>query len=44
MQAATRQYKTHMKAKDRLRNQSYIRVTLGLINQEAQAEAYIPNP
>ena len=42
MQAASQSYKDHMKAKDRLRNQTYIRVTIGLINQEAQASAYIP--
>ncbi len=41
MQSASTQYKDHMKAKDRLRNQTYIRVTIGLINQEAQASAYI---
>lgn len=43
MQAASTQYKDHMKSKDRLRNQTYIRVTIGLINQEAQASAYIPD-
>lgn len=43
MQAASQSYKDHMKAKDRLRNQTYIRVTIGLINQEAQASAYIPD-
>lgn len=44
MLAVTSQYKEHMRVKDRLRNPTYIRVTLGLINQEAQAKAYIPNP
>ena len=43
MQAVSTQYKDHMKSKDRLRNQTYIRVTIGLINQEAQASAYIPD-
>lgn len=43
MQAVSTQYKEHMKSKDRLRNQTYIRVTIGLINQEAQASAYIPD-
>ena len=43
MQTASQLYKDHMKAKDRLRNQTYIRVTIGLINQEAQASAYIPD-
>lgn len=43
MQAASIQYKDHMKSKDSLRNQTYIRVTIGLINQEAQASAYIPD-
>jgi hypothetical protein len=43
MQTASQSYKDHMKAKDRLRNQTYIRVTIGLINQEAQASAYFPD-
>lgn len=43
MQTTSQSYKEHMKAKDRLRNQTYIRVTIGLINQEAQSSAYIPN-
>ncbi len=43
MQAASTQYKDHMKSKYRLRNQTYIRVSIGLINQQAQASAYVPN-
>ncbi|MEY8357102.1 hypothetical protein AALB39_27675 [Lachnospiraceae bacterium 54-53] len=43
MQPASSQYKEHMKIKDGLRGQSYIRVTIGLINQEAQAGAYVPD-
>lgn len=42
MQAASRVYKEEMKKQ--LRDHSYIRVTIGLINQEAQASAGIPNP
>lgn len=42
MKAVSQAYKKQMKAG--LRNRTYIRVTLGLINQEAQAKAYIPNP
>ena len=44
MLAVTSQYKEHMKIKGDLRNCTYLRVTLGLINQEAQAKAYVPNP
>lgn len=42
MQAASRAYKEEMKK--RFRNRSYMRVTLGLINQQAQAAASIPDP
>ena len=42
MQAASQTYKELMRKKYR-DTLSYIRVTLGLINQEAQAEAYVPN-
>lgn len=41
MQAVNQSYKAHMK--EALRNRSYMRVTIGLINQEAQASAYIPD-
>lgn len=42
MQAVSQDYKKVMRQK--YRNQaSYIRVTIGVINQEAQASAYIPN-
>lgn len=44
MLAVTSQYKEHMKIKGDLRKCTFIRVTLGLINQEAQAKAYVPNP
>lgn len=30
--------------KEKLRNRSYIRVTIGVINQEAQSSAYVPRP
>ena len=40
MQDASGRYKEHMK--ERLRNRSFLRVTIGLINQEAQAGAYVP--
>lgn len=40
MQAVSQSYKAHMK--EALRNHSYMRVTIGLINQEAQAGAYVP--
>lgn len=43
MQPASSQYKEHMKVKDGLRKQTYVRVTIGLINQQAQASAYIPD-
>lgn len=43
MQPASTQYKEHMKIKDGLRGQTYVRVTIGLINQQAQASAYIPD-
>lgn len=42
MQAVSQLYKDTMKEKWRGR-QSYIRVTIGLINQEAQASAYVPD-
>lgn len=42
MQAASREYKETMKQK--FRDQcSFIRVTIGLINQKAQATAFVPN-
>ncbi|MFT4005900.1 MAG: hypothetical protein QM683_09790 [Lacrimispora sp.] len=41
MQAVSQSYKAHMK--EVLRNRSYMRVTIGLINQQAQASAYIPD-
>lgn len=41
MQAASQAYKEEMKKP--FRNHSYIRVTIGLINQEAQASAFIPD-
>ena len=41
MQAASQAYKAHMR--ESLRGRSYIRVTIGLINQEAQASAYVPD-
>lgn len=43
MQPVSSQYKEHMKVKDGLRRQTYVRVTIGLINQQAQAGAYIPD-
>lgn len=43
MQAVSQDYKNVMRKKYR-NNLSYLRVTLGLINQEAQARAYVPNP
>lgn len=42
MQAASIAYKQEMQKQ--LRDHSYIRVTIGLINQEAQASAKIPEP
>lgn len=42
MQAASQQYKDLMRSKFR-DPLSYIRVTIGLINQEAQAGAYVPD-
>ena len=43
MQEASAAYKSIMRQK--YRNQlSYMRVTIGLINQEAQASAYVPEP
>lgn len=42
MQAVSRAYKDHMK--NGLRNITNMRVTIGLINQQAQASAYIPDP
>ncbi|MBS6758384.1 hypothetical protein [Hungatella hathewayi] len=42
MQTVSREYKRSMKEK--LRNRSYIRVTIGVINQEAQSSAYVPHP
>lgn len=41
MQAASQAYKQEMQKQ--LRNHSYVRVTIGLVNQEAQASASIPN-
>lgn len=41
MQEVSQVYKNQMKGG--LRNQTYIRVAIGLINQDAQANAYIPN-
>lgn len=41
MQAISQFYKAHMK--EALRNHSYMRVTIGLINQQAQADAYVPD-
>jgi len=41
MQAVSQSYKVHMK--EALRNYSYMRVTIGLINQLAQASAYVPD-
>ncbi len=40
MQTASQAYKAEMKKQ--LRDRSYIRVTIGLINQEAQASASVP--
>lgn len=42
MQAASQAYKEEMRKQ--LRDHSYIRVTIGLINQEAQASASVPGP
>lgn len=42
MQAASQAYKEEMRKQ--LRDHSYVRVTIGLINQEAQASAWVPNP
>ena len=43
MQAASKEYKELMRQK--WRNQlSYVRVTIGLINQLAQSTAYVPLP
>lgn len=42
MQAASQAYKGEMRKQ--LRDHSYIRVTIGLINQEAQASASVPGP
>lgn len=41
MQAASNGYKQEMKSP--LRNHSCIRVTIGVINQQAQASGYVPN-
>ncbi len=43
MQQASSAYKKHMKQKDKLRLRSYMRVTIGVINQDAQADAYVPD-
>ena len=43
MQAASSKYKEVMRRKWR-NPLSHLRVTIGLINQEAQASAYIPDP
>ena len=42
MQACSQAYKAEMKKE--YRNRSYMRVTIGLINQEAQASAFVPDP
>lgn len=42
MQAASESYKEAMKRRP-MRDPSHIRVTIGLINQEAQASAYVPD-
>ena len=42
MQAVSQKYKETMKQQFR-NQQSFIRVTIGLINQEAQAAAFVPN-
>lgn len=42
MQAVSNAYKQEMKKQ--LRDHSYMRVTIGLINQEAQASASVPDP
>ena len=41
MQAVSNAYKQEMKKQ--YRDHSYMRVSIGLINQEAQASAYIPD-
>ncbi len=43
MQAASNEYKEMMRRKwmNRL---SYVRVTIGVINQEAQSSMYVPDP
>ncbi len=43
MQAASNEYKDMMRRKWR-NPLSHLRVTIGLINQQAQASAYIPEP
>lgn len=43
MQAASSKYKEVMRRKWR-NPLAHLRVTIGLINQEAQASAYIPDP
>ena len=43
MQAASNEYKDMMRRKWR-NPLSYLRVTIGLINQQAQASAYVPDP
>lgn len=43
MQAASREYKELMRRKWR-NPLSYVRVTIGLINQQAQSTAYVPEP
>ena len=42
MQAVSNAYKQEMKKQ--LRDHSYMRVSIGLINQEAQASANVPEP
>lgn len=42
MQAVSQAYKSHMK--EGLRNQTYLRITIGVINQQAQASACVPHP
>ena len=42
MQAVSNAYKQEMKKQ--LRDHSYMRVSIGLINQEAQASASVPEP
>lgn len=43
MQAASREYKALMRAKYR-NSLSHVRVTIGVVNQRAQASAHVPDP